>query len=167
MNKDFFRETENECWQKLLHFNDEVGCFQSLERLQEKSSADASGVTKDGREVLIELKSRNQNYMDNGTISGATLNGHTYTASTLFIEPHKAAELFLTAIPARMEPLYINFLESGCTVIFNLLKLKNKVVTQQKKIESKGYGQFEISARYGLSIKDAAIYKNKELIQRP
>jgi hypothetical protein len=66
-----------------------------------------------------------------------------------------------------LEPLYINFLDDGTVIIFNLNKLKKRPVKSgTMNIKSKGYKKFEVAKRQFLYISDAAIYKDGKLIKK-
>lgn len=67
-----------------------------------------------------------------------------------------------------LTPLYINFLQDGYIIIFNLANLKKRPEkSTTKNIKSKGYNKFEMAKRQGLYLSDAAIYnKDFKLIKR-
>ena len=164
MNKQYFEKNEKTDYEKLIRFNSKTGAFEHLFQMIEKHYYDASGITKDGRECQIELKSRNAILTDDYKISSST-----FVDDNLFIEDHKASDILLEAISRRSEPLYINFLDDGHTIIFNLLRLKRRPKRYSNlKIESKGYGKMEFANRQGLYLTDAAIYNNEgKLIRKP
>ena len=170
MNKQFFDENEKRDFEKLIEFNERTGLFTELTQLKEKYHADASGYTinkfGERRNFNIELKNRNLNLLDDGRISGATQKG-TFIDDTVYIEAHKAADLLFDLMDG-LEPLYINFLQDGKILIYNLSKLtKRPMKTDNMNIKSVGYGRFEMAKREGLYIKDAAIYdSNYNLIKR-
>lgn len=172
MEKDklYFEKNELNDWKLLEEFNNATGLFDELKQTDEKHYTDVTGYTtnKLGEKKYwnIELKYRNLNLMEDGRISGATAKGDFFD-DTIFIEGHKIADMLLDRING-LEPLYINFLQDGHTVIFNLSNLKKRPrKTKSMNIKSKGYGSFEIAKRQELYISDAAIYdKNYKLIKR-
>lgn len=170
MNKDFFKENELNDWNLLIDFNERVNLFDELTSTEAKHHTDGTGytITKLGTTKYwnIELKRRNLILTDDGKISGCTDKG-TFVDDTIFIESHKAADMFFDQIEGLI-PLYINFLADGSTVIYNLSNLKKRPVkTGTMNIRSKGYNKFEIAKRQGLFLSDAAIFdKDGNLIKR-
>ncbi len=169
MDNKYFEEQEKNCWYKLEEFNNEYHIFTDIDRQIKKHHSDGSGYTVnklgEKRNFNIELKDRKQVLLDNGVISGTTDKGG-YTADTIMIESHKVADLLLDNIIG-LEPLYINFLQDGTIIIFNLNKLTIRpVISDVMNIKSKGYGKFEMCKRQFLNLKDAAIYKDGKLIKR-
>lgn len=169
INENFFNEAERICWEKLQEFNNAYEVFNHIERTRGKWHSDSTGYTTnklgEKRQFNIELKNRNQILLDNGVISGHSDNGG-YTSNTLMIESHKVADLLLDAIDG-LEPLYINFLMDGTTLIFNLSKLtKRPQKSDRQNIKSRGYDKFEMAKRQYLYIVDAAIYKDGKLIKK-
>lgn len=145
--------------------------LKELGRCPEKHTTDASGYTTDGRYINIELKQRKQTITNNLTISGLTTEGKVYTASTIYIEAHKIGDMLLDYVCEDKIPLYINFLEDGYVILFNLTKLKQRPNKVAKRIYSKLYQGFELAKREELRIEDAWIYQlknnNYELIHKP
>lgn len=169
MDKAFFEENELNDWERLLEFNEKVNLFNEINSAVTKHHTDATGytVTKLGTTKYwnIELKSRNLILTDNGKISGCTDKG-TFVNDTIFIESHKAADMFFDQIEGLI-PLYINFLADGSVIIHNLSNLKKRPLkTGTMNIRSKGYNKFEIAKRQGLYLSDAAIYKDGKLIKK-
>lgn len=160
MDKKFVLNCENEDFKRFQDFNKYIQ-LKNIGRCPEKFYADASGVTKDGKVCLVELKARKQVYT-NGYISGCTLSGNSYTADTIYIESHKYADLMLDYVCLKKEPLFVNLLENA-VIIFNLRKLKQRPKKAHKRIFSRLYQSFDIADREELSLKDAFIYtKNNE-----
>lgn len=160
MDKKFVNKMEKTDYERFVDFNSFLQLTQ-LGKAPEMFYADCSGITKDGIEVLVELKARKQLYQ-NGYISGCTLSGKSYTADTIYIESHKYADLMLDYVCLKKEPLFVNLLENA-VVIFNLRKLKQRPKKAHKRIFSRLYQSFEIADREELSLKDAFIYtKNNE-----
>ena len=163
MDKEYFENNEERDWELLQAFNEKTGLFDELTKANEKHYTDASGYTVnklgDIRKWNIELKYRNLNLLDDGRISGATERG-SFFDETIFIESHKIADMLLDNING-LEPLYINFLNDGKVIVYNLTKLTLRPKkTGNMNIKSKGYGKFEVAKRQGLYIKDAAIFGN-------
>lgn len=172
MDKQFFDDTEKVCWEKLEEFNNKTHVFDSITRTIKKYHTDGTGYTTnrfgETRYFNIELKNRNQLLLDNGKISGhSETSNRDYIDDNIFIESHKVADMLLDTING-LEPIYINFLLDGNTVIFNLNKLtKRPLKTGYMNIKSKGYNKFEMAKRQGLYLIDAAIFnKDGKLIKR-
>lgn len=170
MDKNYFEANETNDWDLLQAFNEKTHLFDELKQTEVKAATDGTGytITKLGETKYwnIELKYRNLNLLSDGRISGATDKG-TFIDDTIFIEGHKAADMFFDSINGLI-PLYINFLSDGTTVIFNLNNLKKRPKkTGTMNIKSKGYGKFEVNKRQGLYLTDAAIYnKNGKLMKK-
>lgn len=166
MDNKFIEEKENKDWNLLKEFNEASNYFTELIQREKYATSDASGRTFDGRAFGIELKSRNQVLMNDGRLSGQTYDGNTYTADTIFIEAHKLASLLCDYNVKGDEPLYINFLDDGCIVLYNLSKLTSVPKKKHLTIKSKGYNREEGEYRFELPLKDAAIFKNNKLLKR-
>lgn len=156
---NLFDHQEDHDFQALLDLNSSKHWFEHLDRLPPKSHADASGTTRDGRKVIIELKSRNMSLTDdNSHLIANTRDGGQCVVETVYIEGHKIASLMLDSLDG-FTPLYINFLTNG-TVIFNLSKLKRRPREEvMRNVYSKGYMNWEEAKRQGLWIDDAAIVR--------
>lgn len=166
MDTKFIEENESKDWGMLQDFNKEQHYFKGLIQREKYSTSDASGSTIDGRTFAIELKSRNQVLTNDGKISGETYDGKTYTANTIFIEAHKLASLLCDYVVKGDEPLYVNFLKDGWTVLYNLAKLTTVPKKKHLTIKSKGYGRQEGEYRFELPLKDAAIFRNNKLFKK-
>ena len=171
MNKEYAIDNEKTDFELMTQFNDYLNLVE-LGQCPEKWHSDASGYTRDGRYINIELKQRNQVLLKNLTISGQTKEGKTYTASTIYAEAHKCGDLLLDYVCEQKEPLYINFLLNDIVIVYNLSRLKHRPNKVGKRIYSKLYEGFELAKREELEIKDAFIYKKEEnneykLIHRP
>ena len=155
MNRDYAFKKEDEDYLLLKDFN-KVLKLTELGKCPEKYTTDASGYTTDGRYLNIELKSRD---IDINTFS------------SLFIEAHKAGDMLLDYVCEDKIPLYINFLNNGYVVLYNLSRLKHRPKKVFKKAYSKLYEGFELSKREELLVSDAWIYQkiNNEykLIHKP
>lgn len=156
MDREYSFKIENEDYDLLQDFNKVLNLID-LGRTPRNHYSDASGKTTDGKMMNIEIKRRNQNLLPNLTISG-----ETYTASTIYIETHKAGSLYLDYTTNNLIPIYINFLNDGVVVLYNLLRLSKRPETVVKKIYSKLYQSYELSKREELLLQDAWIYKKDE-----
>lgn len=166
MNSKFIEKNESNDWNLLKEFNETSNYFTDLIQREKYATSDASGVTFDGRTFGIELKKRNQVIMNDGRISGQTYDGKSYTADTIFIEAHKATSMLLDYLYKGDEPLYINFLNDGWTVIYNLSKLTSIPKKKHLTIKSKGYNREEGEYRFELPLKDAVIFRNNKLYKK-
>lgn len=164
MDKDYFDTNENNDFKLLCDFNEHTHLFSNISPSKYSHFSDATGmtITKLGekRKFNIEIKKRNAVLLKSGKVSGTT-----FVDDNIIIESHKACDLLLDNING-FEPLYINFLNNNVVVIYNLNKLSIRPQLMKKFIKSKGYQGFEIAARQGLYIKDAAIYKDNKLVKR-
>lgn len=164
MNKDYFDNSEQRCWEKLVDFQEHTHLFKAITRCKEKNYADATGYTisklGERRNFNIELKIRNAALLKSGVFSA-----DTFVDPALFIESHKFCDLHFNNLLG-LEGLYINFLNNNVTVIYHIEKITVKPRIEKKKIPSKGYEGFEIGYRAFLHIKDAAIYKDYKLVKR-
>ena len=164
---NYFEENEKNDLKKLFELNEKAHIFSSITPSKEKHYTDATGFTAD-RLFNIELKNRNQILLRDGRISGCSQSGKDYIDETIFIEDHKLSDMLLDWLCNGLEPLYINFLANGWTIIYNLSKL---TVRPKKylnmKINSKGYRSMEFGNRQGLYLIDAAVYDDKyNLVKR-
>ena len=173
MNKNFFETNELNGYNLLQYLNKSLH-INELGKTPEKTFYDASGYTSTTNDnIIIELKKRNQSVTnDLNTISGVTsMSNKEYTASTIYIEEHKLAELYLHSTINKAVPLYINFLNGGYVYLFNLNKLKSFPKRVKKSIWSKGYEKMEYEHRYELPLSEAWIYhitpNESKLIRKP
>lgn len=162
MNKNYFKHNEDEGWNNLYAFNEKTKMFQTLDRAQEASQWDASGVCN-GQKVLIEIKTRQANLTDDFKLSGKT-----FFSDDLFIEDYKLGVILLQSEIENFVPIYINFLADGTTVIHNLKKLTSYKNYTNLSIRSNGYEANQLRCnRIGLFMEDATIYnKDGKLIQK-
>lgn len=158
MNKEYFNINERDGFQLLTEFNIKHKWFTSLDKLPPKSHCDASGITKDGRKVIIEIKKRNLTLLDNHILSG-----NNFTADTIYIESHKIADMLLDTIDGYI-PIYVNFL-NNCEIIYVVNQLKHRPKSITTSIKSNGYEMFELGKRQMLSLDDAIIYVNGRKLQ--
>lgn len=162
MNKNYFKHNEDEGWNNLYTFSEKTKMFQTLDRAQEASQWDASGVCND-QKVLIEIKTRQANLTNDFKLSGKT-----FFSDDLFIEDYKLAAILLEAKINNFVPIYVNFLADGNVVIFNLEKLTSYKLYSNLSIDSKGYQVTQDRTnRIGLMMEDATIYsKDGKLIRK-
>ena len=170
MNRNYADEKETHDYELLCDFNSYLK-LNGLGRMIKDYSSDASGVTTDGRILNIELKSRNATLTKDMKVMGYTKEGRVYTVDTLYIESHKIGELYTDYFVTGMIPMYINFLEGGYVVVYNLLHIKRMPKRVTKKIWSELYQALELAKREELSLEDAWIYKKEDnvykLIHKP
>lgn len=164
---NYFEENEKNDLKKLFELNEKAHIFSSITPSKEKHYTDATGFTAD-RLFNIELKNRNQILLKDGRISGCSQSGKDYIDETIFIEDHKLSDMLLDWLCNCLEPIYINFLANGWTIIYNLSKLSVRPKKYlNMKINSKGYRSMEFGNRQGLYLIDAAVYDDKyNLIKR-
>lgn len=167
MDKSYFNRNENNGYNKLNEFNNETKLFSTLDRTPEKYHYDASATTN-SKTYNIEIKLRNQILLDDLRVSGhSEQSGRDYIDDTIMIESHKMASQLLYASMFGYTPLYVNFLNDGTVIIFNLHNLKILPLRKDNvKTYSKGYQRKEEEMKYYLSLKDACIYKNNRLIKK-
>lgn len=165
MDGEYALKKEQNDYILLEDFNSALKLIE-LGKCPDKYTTDASGYTTDGRLINIELKQRNQ------TLSGLTLSGTAsttnaiYTANTIYIESHKVADMLLDYLCDGKVPLYINFLNDGYVVLYNLSQLKHRPKKVTKKIYSKLYQGFELAKREELLLEDAWIYKKENNVYK-
>lgn len=146
MNQQYADTNELNDFALLHDFNKKLH-IKELGRTQEKCSTDASGYTKDNQYLNIELKRR---FVD--------VNRY----KTIIIEGHKYLSLLKGFVYSNKIPLYINFMNGGYVILFNLSKLSEEPTERKYKIWSELYQGFEISSRFELPLKDAWIYKKEK-----
>lgn len=146
MNQQYADTNEVNDFALLQDFNSKLH-IKELGRTPEKCSTDASGYTKDNQYINIELKRR---FVD--------VNRY----KTIIIEGHKYLSLLKGFVYSNKIPLYINFMNGGYIILFNLSKLSEEPTERKYKIWSELYQGFEISSRFELPLKDAWIYKKEK-----
>ena len=144
MNSEYGLKNEEKDYILLKEFNEKVLKLNKLGQTTKHHHSDASGLTKSGTYINLELKHRN-------------ININTYP--TMYLESHKAADMLLDYVTLNYVPLYVNFLADGHVVVFNLAKLKHRPKTVCKYIKSELYEGFELAKRQELDMRDAFIYK--------
>lgn len=142
MNNDYAVKCEAICFELLLDFNSKLK-LKDLGQLEKKSIFDASGHTKDGRYVEIELKRRFINHD---------------TFKTIFIEPYKLQ--YANEHKDTIE-LYVNFTNDDHVIVYNLHNIGN-VNKSQYDIPSGLYERTKQSFRYELPLELAWIYKKQD-----
>lgn len=175
-NKEYFDEKESNDFIKLTEFNNQVLHLEDFGATPYTHWTDASGYTATCRYFNIEVKDRNQDLFINEQgeyfVKGTSQFGKEYYADNLYIEQHKVSSMMMDYICCGYEPIYINFLNDGVVVVYNLSRLNKRPATENKKIKSKGYNKMEIGTREGLFLSDATIFKKDEnniyrIIQKP
>ena len=158
MNNDFFVGKENAGFELLEDLN-QILKIDNLTRTPKFCFCDASGTTK-GKTIIVEIKLRNAILITSG--ESLSVSSSTFQEETIMIESHKLASMAMSALYYGTEPLYVNFLQDGTAIVFNLKKLsaipEKKLV---KQIISKGYERKESTDRFFLNIKDGWIYRKE------
>lgn len=152
-NKEYFGEKENEGYARLERLNQEKHFFETIGRTPVGYDYDASGVTKDGVPVSIEIKIRDLDLTDDNKVSGKT-----FVDETLLVEARKVAGLLIDHVITGAIPLYVNFLNNA-TVIFNFLKFSKKPEKRFFKAQNYGRNGMELGDRYLLPITEGYIYR--------
>ena len=156
MEKNYFITNEENGWSLLQKLNDKYNYFTELTHSPSASTWDVSGYTRDGRKVIIELKTRQMVLLPDGQLSG-----QGYTCDTIFIEHNKHSFLLMEHVVDGFVPLYINFLEDGTVIIHNLLHITHFKEDVKSKITSRGYTKYggyeRNAARLCLYLDDATI----------
>lgn len=132
---NFYDRKEDEDWNQLIHFNDIHNWFKSIDRLPRFSRIDASGVTKDDRKVLIELKQRDKLYDDG-----------------IFIEPSKIEAFRLSSSTDNWVTLYFNFIGDEA-YITNPLEHIDEMTSHMVSIFDKGDKKRKEVLRYNIPLK--------------
>ena len=162
MNRKYATDKEQTGFEKLLDFNQLLN-LKELRQTTEGDYRDATGITiTTNQKVNIENKVRNQTlfYRDGKPyISGITSSNSPYSADSIYIESHKAADLLMDWITLDFIPLFINYLSDNIVVVFNLSKLKNRPKSRHLRIYSSLYQSYEEADRLELQLQDAFIYE--------
>lgn len=165
MNRKYAMSKEQTGYEKLLDFN-QLLKLKNLQQTTEGDYRDATGITTTtSQKVNIENKVRNQTlfYSDGKPyISGQTSSNSPYSADTIYIEAHKAADLLVDWITLDFIPLFVNYLSNNTIVVFNLSRLKHRPKSRHLRIYSSLYQSYEEADRLELSLQDAYIYKKDE-----
>ena len=151
MDRVYFDDNETQDMLLLRKLSTDVGMFTTVGECEKFACADASGITKDGRIAIVELKNRYNEIQDFGDI---------------FIESKKVAYLLLEHITKGHIPLYINFFTvDGITkhaAVWNLLNVTDFKYYSRIRTHSRGYQSDEHRERFGLLYSDAWIYEIRE-----
>ena len=94
MDSGYFDKNETNDMLLFRKLSTDVGMFSTVGECEKYACADASGITKDGKIAIVELKNRYNEIQDFGDI---------------FIESKKDAYLLIQHITKGHIPLYINF----------------------------------------------------------
>ena len=151
MDRGYFDDNETNDMLLLRKLSTDVGMFSKVGECEKYACADASGITKDGKIAIVELKNRYNEIQDFGDI---------------FIESKKVAYLLLEHITKGHIPLYINFFTvDGVTkhaAVWNLLSLTDFKYYSRIRTHSRGYQSDEHRERFGLLYSDAWIYEIRD-----
>ena len=151
MDRVYFDENETQDMLLFRKLSTDVGMFSKVGECEKYACADASGITKDGKVAIVELKNRYNEIQDFGDI---------------FIESKKVAYLLLENITKGHIPLYINFFTvDGITkhaAVWNLLNVTDFKYYSRIRTHSRGYQSDEHRERFGLLYSDAWIYEIRE-----
>ena len=151
MDRGYFDDNETQDMLLLRKLSTDVGMSTTVGECEKYACADASGITKDGRIAIVELKNRYNEIQDFGDI---------------FIESKKVAYLLLQHITKGHIPLYINFFTvDGVTkhaAVWNLLNVTDFKYYARIRTHSSGYQSYEHRERFGLLYSDAWIYEIRE-----
>ena len=151
MDRVYFDDNETNDMLLLRKLSTDVGMFNTVGECEKYACADASGITKDGRIAIVELKNRYNEIQDFGDI---------------FIESKKVAYLLLEHITKGHIPLYINFFTvDGVTkhaAVWNLLNVTDFKYYSRIRTHSRGYQSDEHRESFGLLYSDAWIYEIRD-----
>ena len=151
MARVYFDDNETQDMLLLRKLSTDVGMFSTVGECEKYACADASGITKDGKIAIVELKNRYNEIQDFGDI---------------FIESKKVAYLLLEHITKGHIPLYINFFTvDGITkhaAVWNLLNVTDFKYYSRIRTHSRGYQSDEHRERFGLLYSDAWIYEIRD-----
>ena len=151
MDRVYFDDNETQDMLLLRKLSTDVGMFSKVGECEKYACADASGITKDGKIAIVELKNRYNEIQDFGDI---------------FIESKKVAYLLLENITKGHIPLYINFFTvDGVTkhaAVWNLLNVTDFKYYSRIRTHSRGYQSDEHRERFGLLYSDAWIYEIRD-----
>ena len=112
MDRGYFAHNEANDMLLLRKLSTDVGLFSTVGECEKYACCDASGVTKDGKIAIVELKNRYNEIQDFGDI---------------FIDSKKVAYLLLEYITKGYIPLYIiNIYFFNKTLIFFNFFVKNR-----------------------------------------
>lgn len=140
----YFEEKEEEDYKEFTKLNEDILHLKNIGRTPQLHHTDASGLTKDGRVINIELKQRT---FDMGKYK------------TLYIDDHKCCNLLMDFVVLNLIPVYINFMTDDTAIVFNLSRLHKRPNITKQRTYSKGKQAYEYNDKQELYIEDAFIYK--------
>lgn len=140
----YFEEKEEEDYKEFTKLNEDIFHLNNIGRTPKLHHTDASGLTKDGRVINIELKQR-------------TFDMDTY--KTLYIDDHKCCNLLMDYVVLKFIPIYINFMTDDTAIVFNLSRLSKRPKITKQRTYSKGKQAYEFNDKQELYIENAYIYK--------
>ena len=140
----YFEEKEEEDYKEFTKLNEDILHLNNIGRTPQLHHTDASGLTKDGRVINIELKQR---YFDMDKYE------------TLYIDDHKCCNLLMDFVVLNLIPVYINFMTDDTAIVFNLSRLHKRPKIIKQRTYSKGKQAYEYNDKLELYTEDAYIYK--------
>lgn len=140
----YFEEKETEDYEEFTKLNEDILHLKNIGRTPQLHHTDASGLTKDGRVINIELKQRDCD-MDK--------------YETLYIDDHKCCNLLMDYVVLKFIPIYINFMTDDTAIVFNLSRLSKRPKITKQRTYSKGKQAYEYNDKQELYVEDAYIYK--------
>lgn len=140
----YFEEKEKEDFKEFTKLNEDILHLKNIGRTPQLHHTDASGLTKDGRVINIELKQR-------------TFDMDKY--NTLYIDDYKACDMLMDFVVLRYVPIYINFMTDDTAIVFNLSRLHKRPKKTKVRTYSKGKQAYEYNDRQELYVEDAYIYR--------
>lgn len=159
--EQYFNENEENDYMQLVAFNEQTKLFYELHRTPSKHYYDVSGVTRDGREVIIELKRRNIDLIEKDgdfLISGITPSEKSYLEDNILLSAHKGIDLMFDALAKNQVALHLT-IANNALIIHDLLHLKHRPKRYSRvRSYSKGYDKYEYESKQGMYLHDAIIY---------
>lgn len=140
----YFDKKEEEDYKEFTKLNEDIFHLNNVGRTPQFHPSDASGLTKDGRVINIELKQR---YFDMDNYK------------TLYIDDHKCCNLLMDYVVLKFIPIYINFMTDDTAIVFNLSRLHKRPKITKQRTYSKGKQAYEFNDKQELYVEDAYIYK--------
>ncbi len=167
-DEDFFNENEKKDYELLTLFNEKLR-LNKLGKTPRKWYYDASGYTSLNTYTEIELKNRKGKYKNETTVELVNRWGGYYDSTTIFIEPQHYARMKDDWWFDGVVPMYVNFMEDGTILVWNLSTLKKKPQWEWvSNIKDKGNNTEKGEWRILLPVDEAYIYnKDYILISKP
>ena len=150
-NDEYFDNQEARCIKRLRDFNDSLRWFDTITPNALYSHIDATAIDRKGRKTHIEMKERRgtiEKYIEYGDLLIEA--GKLEAFSNIAESGHALNE----------QRLYINFVDDG-VIVFNIDKLSNLAFYPNHKHRNLGRKKDECEDRFGLSIKEALLYKKE------